>query len=384
MISPNLTTPRLRKSNVKFLDRLRYQGRVWTRILTLLIRTKSMKTPRWFSQSKSYLRITIAGSLVIAAAALGFTAVKMSGPTSSPDSNRRAQAVSKFQKDFDELSDNKVARPGAETDRGPLSAALEEFAHRAIPLDDVPTEASQNAISGFNRFVATTKGVGNGKKAPGAWHLAGPSNAQFPDILTFAGQQYTTSGRITALAISPNCSSSKCRVWVGAAGGGVWRTDNALSGSGANWTFLSGSFGTNAIGSLLLDPNNSTPTPSTPEPVNQTLPATPKPASVFINRPMAATPGRLCPTAANSSSDQLVRWPSITRAISSCRSRAASVASAPSPAALRLAGRQAIRWPFVASTDAMGLPARKSLWRPWQAVGLAAQPQSGLTRRIRG
>jgi len=150
-----------------------------------------------------------------------------------------------------------MAIPG-DKDHGPLAAALENFSLRAYPLDDVPTEASQNAIASFNRFVAASNGNGKGKKTTGQWHLIGPSTAIFPDILTFSGAQYVTSGRITALAISPDCGSNGCRVWVGAAGGGVWRTDNALNGAGANWTFLSGSFATNAIGSLLLDPNDAT------------------------------------------------------------------------------------------------------------------------------
>ena len=42
-----------------------------------------------------------------------------------------------------------------------------------------------------------------------------------------------------------------------AAGNLSWRTNNALSGSGANWTFVSGSFATNAIGTLTLDASNS-------------------------------------------------------------------------------------------------------------------------------
>src|SRR3989441_462589 len=58
------------------------------------------------------------------------------------------------------------------------------------------------------------------------------------------------SSRITALAIDPNCSQAKCRLWVAAAGGGIWRTDNALAGGGASWTFVSNSFATNAIGTL--------------------------------------------------------------------------------------------------------------------------------------
>ena len=52
----------------------------------------------------------------------------------------------------------------------------------------------------------------------------------FRDVLTFSGAAYTTSGRITALAVDPSAATRRCRVWAGAAGGGVWRTDNALVG----------------------------------------------------------------------------------------------------------------------------------------------------------
>jgi hypothetical protein len=97
-----------------------------------------------------------------------------------------------------------------------------------------------------------------GRPSVGAWQSIGPSKADVPDILTFSGTEYFTSGRVTALAIDPSCGTRRCRAWVGAAGGGVWRTDNALSGAGANWTFISDSFGTNAIGTLTFDaPNNA-------------------------------------------------------------------------------------------------------------------------------
>jgi hypothetical protein len=44
-------------------------------------------------------------------------------------------------------------------------------------------------------------------------------------------------------------------MWISPAGGGVWRTNNALDGQ-PHWTYVSGSFGINAIGSLALDPND--------------------------------------------------------------------------------------------------------------------------------
>jgi hypothetical protein len=99
----------------------------------------------------------------------------------------------------------------------------------------------------------------------GTWNLIGPSTTNFPDVLTFSGAPYVTSGRITALAMAPGCSASNCRVWAAAAGGGVWRTDNALSAN-PTWTFISGSFATNAIGTLTYDAANSALYAGTGEP----------------------------------------------------------------------------------------------------------------------
>jgi hypothetical protein len=223
-----------------------------------------------FNSVLSYLRVAIAGSLVISAAALGFNAVKMSSPPSLGKSDVTSAAPNKFRKDFDQsLGGNKRTMPGPGLDRGPLAAALENFALRAYPADDVSSEATMAAIAGFNKLKSASVAHRRARNTAGhriaetiaasnPWNLVGPSQAIDPSILTFSGKQYVTSGRITALAISPTCNSTICRVWVGAAGGGVWRTANALAADNATWTFLSASFGTNAIGSLLLDPNDAT------------------------------------------------------------------------------------------------------------------------------
>jgi len=137
---------------------------------------------------------------------------------------------------------------GNGNEKGPATEAEAEYAALAYPAEEIPFELTLNAQTAFNQIKA--KGVGKGKNVPGQWTLAGPSTANYPGILTFSGADYTTSGRITALAIKPGCTSNGCTLWVGAAGGGVWRTDNALSGSGAKWKFVSDTFATNAIGTL--------------------------------------------------------------------------------------------------------------------------------------
>jgi hypothetical protein len=61
---------------------------------------------------------------------------------------------------------------------------------------------------------------------------------------------------VTALAIAGCNKNGACKVYVGAAGGGVWRGDMVKDTGNTNWDFVSGSFGTNAIGSLLVDPSD--------------------------------------------------------------------------------------------------------------------------------
>ena len=178
-----------------------------------------------------------------------------SGVTTSNNGGPSLAGFSKMRSDPDSNSQAVVGNQG-EKERDVDSAADEEYAHRAYPETEIPLELTLNAQAGFIEVQA--RGVGQGKNTPGQWTLAGPSTANYPAVLTFSGHDYTTSGRITALAIAPGCSNNNCRLWVGAAGGGVWRTDNALSGAGPNWTFVSGSFATNAIGTLFYDAAHNT------------------------------------------------------------------------------------------------------------------------------
>ncbi|PYL68870.1 MAG: hypothetical protein DMF28_05315, partial [Verrucomicrobia bacterium] len=193
-----------------------------------------------------------------AAAAMAFVAAKPSGPFLSGKSDNTDQAINKFRQGRDQIGGNRRAMPGPETDRGPIAAAEEDYAKRAYPASDVPFKLTVDAQKAW----ASVKSQG---PSAGVWTLIGPSIANFPDILTFSGRDYTTSGRITALAIAPTCTSNDCMLWVGAAGGGVWRTNKALANP-PNWTFVSGSFATNSIGTLTYDAATATLYAGTGEP----------------------------------------------------------------------------------------------------------------------
>ncbi|PYL68548.1 MAG: hypothetical protein DMF28_06380, partial [Verrucomicrobia bacterium] len=208
------------------------------------------------------MRITSASVLLTAAAAMAFVAAKPSGLSWAKSASKNA--VNKFNQNRVQLFRNKLAMPGPEREGGPTAGAQEAYANRAYPAPYVPFTLTRNAHRAWANVMA--RAPGKGINVLGGWTLAGPSTANFPDVLTFSGAAYTTSGRITALAVDPACSTRRCRVWAAAAGGGVWRTDNALSGSGPTWTFVSGSFATNAIGTLTFDAANNTLYAGTGEP----------------------------------------------------------------------------------------------------------------------
>jgi hypothetical protein len=224
-----------------------------------------MKTPHSFSRNRLFspVRFAVAGALLFAAAAMAFVAVNPAGRSFWKKSENK-NAINKFGQNRAGVLRNKLAMPGPDQDGGPTAAAEQAYANRAYPAAYVPFALTRNAHRAWTNVRA--RAPGRGVNALGGWTLAGPSTSNFPDLLTFSGAPYTTSGRITALAIDPSCSTRKCRVWAAAAGGGVWRTNNALSGSGASWTFLSGDFATNAIGTLTYDAAHNTLYAGTGEP----------------------------------------------------------------------------------------------------------------------
>src|SRR5262245_8144675 len=260
-----------------------------------------MKTPNSLSRKRfsSAVRFTIVGTLLSAAVAIAFVATKAPSPRLAP-SQDRLRAINKFRVDRDALGGNRRALPG-DQEGGPLLAAMEDYAHRAYPAKDVPMTATLNAIAGFKHVKAmsmltqsvntsgpsSSMGTSSAGKSSGPsssigtspagleadkpffglWQLIGPSEADFPDILTFSGTQYFASGRVSALALDPSplpdpdckgCPETpRSTVWVGAAGGGIWRTDDAQSLE-PSWTFVSISFDTNAIGALTYDAAHNT------------------------------------------------------------------------------------------------------------------------------
>jgi hypothetical protein len=130
----------------------------------------------------------------------------------------------------------------------PDSAAGEELASRAYPSNEVTFEERQAAIAAGTRLAS------RGNHHPFAWAFMGPGTLDVDRLGTQTYQRPTQwSGRVSALAVDPSCNDKKCTLFLGAAGGGVWRSMNALAPK-PNWSYISGDLPTNAIGSITVDP----------------------------------------------------------------------------------------------------------------------------------
>src|SRR5262245_6684732 len=148
---------------------------------------------------------------------------------------------------------------------GPSSRA-EKVEHYS-PLGFEDLRAFQQAYPGVPGSVAVVRAAAlkywvfqgiafrGASRQAAAWTSLGPLTTV---VDPGAGSSSNFSGRIAALAVSPTCEADgPCRLWVGAAGGGVWRTDDAMNADDAGWRWIGQGLGTNSIGSLAVDPNDS-------------------------------------------------------------------------------------------------------------------------------
>ncbi|MEO6409098.1 MAG: hypothetical protein ABIO45_10160 [Burkholderiaceae bacterium] len=153
----------------------------------------------------------------------------------------------------------KQALPPSSTE-GPGSAGDSGFEQRAYPDSDIPLARIEAARAAAKTLQG--RDFPTGKARPGTLVSIGPRDALYPlspfrSSASYVPNDYLAGGRTVALAIDPNCSEGQCRLWAAPAGGGIWRTKNALNGQ-PNWDYLSGPFGINAVGSISIDPNDPT------------------------------------------------------------------------------------------------------------------------------
>ncbi|MFU8850320.1 exo-alpha-sialidase [Micromonospora sp. SL1-18] len=154
------------------------------------------------------------------------------------------------------------AIPGQQgmSEEGPGSGADAAFAERAYPAETITVAQMNRARSSFSSAKGRPFPKGKGQK--GTWVTVGPKEARYPatpyrDWSSYVPNEYIAGGRTTSIAISPTCVPGSCKMWITPAGGGVWRTDNALADV-PSWRYLGGPLGTNAAGTVTVDRNDAT------------------------------------------------------------------------------------------------------------------------------
>src|SRR5947207_1131678 len=117
-----------------------------------------MKTRRSFSRNRlaSHLRMASAVTLVSAAAALAFVAVKPLGPLWAKAESKAG--IDKLRQDRAALFRNKLTIPGPAREGGPTAAAEEEYAQRAYPAAYVPFELTRNAHAAWTNVLSRALG----------------------------------------------------------------------------------------------------------------------------------------------------------------------------------------------------------------------------------
>lgn len=138
---------------------------------------------------------------------------------------------------------------------GPWSSADAAFAARAYPGNTISVQKEEVARQAWSAGQRRRD-----KAPPGPWQQVGPSTALYPfsEFRNSAGyvpNSYVAGGRTTDAAVAKTCVPGNCRMWITPAGGGVWRTDDAMAVP-VEWKYLGGPLGINAAGAVTIDPAN--------------------------------------------------------------------------------------------------------------------------------
>ncbi len=132
--------------------------------------------------------------------------------------------------------------PGNEgmAEEGPASGAEAAFLQRAYPAETI--SLAQAAASRAAFASAKGRAFPRGKGAKGTWVSVGPSQALYPktefrNSFSYVPTDYVAGGGTTSIAIADTCKPGDCKLYITPAGGGVWRTDDALTGQ-PHWEYL--------------------------------------------------------------------------------------------------------------------------------------------------
>jgi hypothetical protein len=137
--------------------------------------------------------------------------------------------------------------------------AQQRYDDQAYPMEFIDSAQQIIAANAASSIASLTPLL------TGPWTALGPSGVAADALVasesTPASVGTIYSGRTTAIAISPTCVAGNCALFLAAAGGGVWKTPDALAAT-PTWSQVSdvappNGIPSNAIGSIVFDPSNA-------------------------------------------------------------------------------------------------------------------------------
>ena len=140
----------------------------------------------------------------------------------------------------------------------------ETYDQRAFPRTSIATAQQKGAANAYGKAKArsrTASGRATLRTAAGTaavqnWTPAGPAGGLQVKEATYTGTPAYVSGRTTALLPGTTCTTTNCVLIAGTAGGGLWKTSNALNGS-PTWTHIGNDIPSTAIGTLYRAPGGA-------------------------------------------------------------------------------------------------------------------------------
>jgi len=133
----------------------------------------------------------------------------------------------------------------------------ESYDQRAYPRQAIAAAQQKNAKAaaerarGRGRTASGEKVVARaqGTAAAQPWTPVGPEGGLQVKEATYTGKPAYVSGRTTALATGDTCTAEACTLFAGTAGGGLWKTTDALADQ-PSWTPVGRDLPSTAIGSI--------------------------------------------------------------------------------------------------------------------------------------
>jgi hypothetical protein len=165
-----------------------------------------------------------------------------------PATTRKARPFNRHA--VDELASHRIGEAPRADREHEAGIEQERYDNRAYPGAHISATRREEGRRAFDDVSRR----GHGKRH--GWEEVGPFTPRVAGEATYTGRDTLNSGRVTALAISPRCEKNDCTLLVGAAGGGIWKTTDALDAS-PDWQSSSDGIPSNAIGSLAYDPTDA-------------------------------------------------------------------------------------------------------------------------------